>query len=372
MKKILIVNVNWVGDAIFSSPIFKALKAAYPRAKISCLAVPRVREILESIPAIDEIILYDEDGAHRSPLAKLRLIYVLSQKHFDAAFLLHRSLTRALLVFFAGIPRRIGYDAKGRGRFLTRAIKAPDEQTTHRLDYYLNVVESFGVAVIDRASSLAVSIASETENRELLERHDIGDKDFLVVVHPGGNWDLKRWPVHHFTRLIEELMKDGKVNPSTSPALKAQGLLRVDSERRLFRRGMGAVERVKVVISGSDQDVVLTEAIISGLRRKPVVLAGKVDLKQLMALMKRADCVVSADSGPLHIASSVGTSVVGIFGPTRPEITGPRGSGRAVILQRDVGCNRRPCYNLECPDNICMQAVSVKEVLDAVRQFQDQ
>ena len=339
MKKILVVNVNWLGDVIFSSPVFKALKAAYPQSQISCLAAPRVREVLEAIPGIDEIIVYDEQGVHRNPFAKLRLIHELSQKHFDAAFLLHRSLTRALLVFFAGIPRRIGYDAKGRGRFLTRAIKTPDERTTHRLDYYLNVVESSGVTVADRASSLTVSIASETENRDLLKRHDVGDGDFLVVVHPGGNWGLKRWPAHHFTLLIEELMKDGKV---------------------------------KVVISGSDQDVVLTEAIISGLRRKPVVLAGKVDLKQLMALMKRADCVVSADSGPLHIASSVGTSVVGIFGPTRPEITGPRGSGRAVILQRDVGCNRRPCYNLECPDNICTQAVSVKEVLDAVRQFQDQ
>ena len=222
---------------------------------------------------------------------------------------------------------------------MTSVIKTPDERATHRLDYYLNVVESFGVTVADRASSLTVSIASETENRDLLKRHDAGDRDFLVVVHPGGNWDLKRWPVHHFTRLIDELMKDGKV---------------------------------KVVISGSDQDVVLTEAIVSGLRRKPIILAGKVDLRQLMALMKRADCVVSADSGPLHIASSVGTNAIGIFGPTRPEITGPRGSGRAVILQRDVGCNRRPCYNLECPDNICMQAVSVKEVLDAIRQFQNQ
>lgn len=336
MRKILVVNVNWVGDVIFSSPIFKALKAAYPQSQISCLAVPRAREILESIPDIDEIIVYDEQGVHRNPLAKLRLIHKLSQKHFDAAFLLHRSLTRALFVFFAGIPQRIGYDAKGRGRFLTRAIKAPDEQTTHRLDYYLNVVESFGVTVADRTSSLTVSIASETEIRDLLKRHDIGDKDFLVVVHPGGNWDLKRWPVHHFTLLIEELMKDGKV-----------------------------------VISGSDQDITLAQTIAADFPFKPVILAGKTNLKQLMALMKRADCVVSADSGPLHIASSVGTSVVGIFGPTRPEITGPRGNGRAIILQRDVGCNRRPCYNLECPDNTCMQAVSVKEVLDAVRQFQD-
>src|SRR5262245_11739670 len=117
MKKVLVVNVNWLGDVIFSAPVFQALKAAYPQSQVSCLAVPRVRAILESIPGIDEIIVYDEEGAHRNPLAKLRLIRELSAKHFDAAFLLHRSLTRALLVFLAGIPQRIGYATKGRGPF---------------------------------------------------------------------------------------------------------------------------------------------------------------------------------------------------------------------------------------------------------------
>lgn len=339
MKKVLVVNVNWMGDVIFSSPVFRALKAAYPQAKISCLAVPRVREILESIPGIDEIIVYDEHGVHRNPFAKLRLVYELSQKHFDVAFLLHRSLTRALFVFLAGIPQRVGYDAKGRGPLLTRKAKPMDERTVHRADYYLNVLESFGVAVADRTSFLTVNSESEKEIHDMLESYEVGEKDFLVVVHPGGNWDLKRWPARYFTLLTGQLLQDGGV---------------------------------KVVISGSDQDVVLTEAIISGLRRKPIVLAGKIDLKQLLALMKRADCVVSADSGPIHIASSVGTDVIGIFGPTRPEITGPRGSGRSIILQYDVGCNRKACYYLECPDNTCMQAVSVNKVIDAIRQIQNQ
>ena len=338
MKKILVVNVNWLGDVIFSSPIFKALKIAYPRARISCLAVPRVREILESIPGIDEIIVYDEEGIHRSPFAKLRLIRELSQKKFDAAFLLHRSLTRALLVFCAGIPQRIGYDTKGRGRLLTRRIKTPDEQKIHRSDYYLNLVESFGVTVADRTSFLQVPTISQTQIRDLLKSHDIGERDFLVVVHPGGNWDLKRWPAPYFTTLIDQLSNN---------------------------------QKIRVVISGSSQDIALVEGMISGLNKKPLVLAGKIGLQQLMALMKRADCVVSADSGPIHIASSVGANVIGIFGPTRPEITGPRGSGRSIILQHDVGCNRRPCYFLECPDNTCMQAVSVDKVLDAIRQIQD-
>ena len=111
MNRILVVNVNWLGDVIFSSPIFKALKSAYPEAKISCLAVPRVKEILESIPEIDEIIIYDEKGKHGNPFAKFSLIAKLHREKFDIAFVLHRSWTRALLVFLAGIPQRVGYDA---------------------------------------------------------------------------------------------------------------------------------------------------------------------------------------------------------------------------------------------------------------------
>lgn len=339
MKKILVVNVNWIGDVIFSSPVFKALKAAYPAAKISCLAVPRVREILECVPDVDEIIVYDEDGIHKSFWAKIKLIYALSQRHFDAAFLLHRSLTRALFVFWAGIPRRIGYDTKNRGPFLTHKIKAPDEREVHRADYYFNILESFGVPVSERESLLTVPAESEKEISVVLKNHDIAQEDYLVVIHPGGNWDLKRWPVPNFTLLIEQLMNDGNV---------------------------------KVAVSGAGQDIPLAETIVSGLRRKPVMLAGTINLKQLIALMKRANCVVSADSGPLHIAGSVGSNTVGIFGPTRPEITGPRGRGRSIILQYDVGCNRRACYHLACPDNTCMQAVSVAKVMDAIRQVQNQ
>ena len=139
MKRILVVNVNWLGDVIFSSPIFKALKEAYPQVHISCLALPRVKEVLESIPYIDEIIVYDEKGRHWNPFAKLGLVWSLRRRHFDVAFLLHRSLTRALLVYFAGIPQRVGYDAKGRGRFLTHEVEPLDDQV-HRCDYYLNIL----------------------------------------------------------------------------------------------------------------------------------------------------------------------------------------------------------------------------------------
>ena len=160
MDRILVVNVNWLGDVIFSAPVFKALKEVYPQARISCLAVPRVKEVLESIPFIDEIIVYDEKGRHWNPLAKLKFILELRRKHFDVAFLLHRSLTRAFLVYLAGIPRRVGYDAKNLGRLLTHVVDPLDGQA-HRSDHYLNIIESYGVPVKDRRCQLDVSLEAE-------------------------------------------------------------------------------------------------------------------------------------------------------------------------------------------------------------------
>ena len=335
MNKVLVVNVNWIGDVIFSAPVFTALKGAYPRARISCLAVPRVAEVLAGISAIDDIIVYDEQGRHRNPFAKLRLIHQLRVQRFDAAFLLHRSLTRALLVYLAGIPRRIGYDAKGRRIFLTHIVR-PSPVTEHRSDHYLRVVEDYGVAVRDRHYQLTVSQEAEQAVEKILRGHDIQEEDFLVIIHPGGNWPLKRWSSKNFELLAGRLMEQGNI---------------------------------KVVFTGAEGDRPFINAILSRLADKPLVLAGKINLKQLAALMKRADAVVSADSGPLHIASAAGTMVIGLFGPTRPEITGPRGPGQSFVLQKDVGCNRQACYHLKCPDNICMQAVTVEDVLEIIRQI---
>ena len=92
------------------------------------------------------------------------------------------------------------------------------------------------------------------------------------------------------------------------------------------------------------------------------IVVGQGLLAKTGRLMKKANLLISADSGPLHMANSLGTNIIGIFGPTRPEITGPRGQGQSKILQHDVGCNREACYYLNCPHNICMQAVRVDEI----------
>ncbi len=339
MKNLLVVNVNWLGDVIFSSPVFRALRKSYPDARISCLAVPRVREILESIQEIDDIIIYDEDGRDRNLLSKFRMVGRLRRENFDAVFLLSKSRSRASMMKLAGIPVRVGYENKNRGRLLSH-IAAGDVNSMHRSDYYLGVIEAFGVAVEDRSTILEAREEDCHTVQQMLSDQGRDPSKKLIALNPGGNWDLKRWPAENFARLAERLSTD---------------------------------KELQLVFTGADKDRPLVEDIFrtASFESKPIKLTGQMTLKQLTALMTCLDVFVTADSGPLHMATSVGCPTVSVFGPTRPEITGPRGTGQNVTLQKDVGCNRRACYHLECRNNICMQAVTVENVYEAIKSIQD-
>jgi len=333
MNNILVVNVNWLGDAVFSTPLFKALKKTYPLARLTCLCVPRVKEVLEYCPYVDKIIIYDERGLHRFPWAKWQLIRDLKKEKFDVSFLLHRSMTRALLVYLAGIPLRIGY-SKSKG-LLTNPVEMKSEEI-HRCDYYLKVLEGYGIRVQDRLCEL---VLKEDDRRSLeakLSKARIGLTESYVVLNTGGNWDLKRWSADSFALLAKRLTQEF-------------GL--------------------KIVFSGSGKDREHCQRIAQAADIRAVVLAGETSLGESLVLYKRAVAVISSDSGPLHLAHSVGADVIGIFGPTMPSITGPRGRGRAQILFKDVGCNKAPCYHLSCANNVCMQSVTVDDVCQAFKKF---
>ncbi|MCC6759232.1 MAG: lipopolysaccharide heptosyltransferase II [Candidatus Omnitrophica bacterium] len=334
-EKILVVNVNWLGDVIFSIPVFKSLRKNYPQASISCLAVPRVKEILECVPGIDEIIIYDEKERGRGPFAKIGLVRRLQQKNFDKVFLLHGSWSRALLMFLAGIPVRVGYQKEGRSRFLTHPVD-PAGEGVHKADTYLNIVESFGVPVWDRTSELRVPDNARQEIVIILGENGIQDNERFVVVHTSGNWDLKRWPQKSWAELVKTLVTELKI---------------------------------KVVISEGPKELEWAKEVARLSQVDPLVLAGKTNLPQLMALLEKASLVISADSGPLHIASCVSRNVIGIYGPTMPLTTGPRGKANVQIFHKDVGCNRASCYHLACPDNDCMQAVTVNDVAEAAKNI---
>jgi len=338
MKKILVVSVNWLGDVVFSLPVYRALKAAYPHARVCALAVPRVKEVLEMCFDVDEVIIYDEDGKARGLLGKIGAGLALRGMKFDAVFILRRSLSRTLVTWLAGIPVRAGFFHACWSWLLTHGVDDRGCDQAHRSDVYLRVIESFGLKAKERSSSLQVGRDVCERLATKLRAKGLAGDERIVVLNTGGNWGLKQWPEERFAELTARLTRE---------------------------------LRVTVVLSGGVSDVMRVGAIAKSSGVSPVVLAGETDIKELAALFKRAHRVVSADSGPLHLANAVGANVLALFGPTRPEITGPRGQGRIKVLTRDVGCNRAPCYYLECRDNRCMKALTVDDVLQTFKVLKD-
>ncbi len=326
-KRILIINVNWIGDVLFSTPFIRTVREAYPDSYIACLLHPRCREMLELNPRLNEIIIYDEEGAHRSLRGKAALVKSLRDKKFDTAFILHRSFTKALIAALAGIKERIGYPTKNRAFLLTNAVEEPTEEV-HKVEYFLDIARSCGLKISDRSYEFFIKDADRDFIKGILSSEGVTEKELLVVLCPGGNWDPKRWPKENFAKLGDLLV-----------------------ER------FGA----RIVISGAKKDSGLAEDIRNIMKAKPVVTCGKTNLKQLGALLERADLVVANDTGPMHLAVAMRTRTIALFGPTSPHITGPYGKGDYKVIFKNDKCDV-PCYDFSCADNRCMADIKVEDV----------
>jgi len=332
-KRILIFNVNWLGDVLFSSATIRNIRRNYPDSYIACVIPSRCYPILKGNPHLDEVIVFDEKDRHKGMLEKLNFVSLLKKKDFDTVFLLHRSFSRALICRLAGIKQRIGHYTKKRAFLLTTKIIPPARDSLHRIDYYLDVIEKAGLRVEDRYLDFFFTPEDEEQVDNFLEKNSIKTGEVIVAINPGGNWMPKRWPLDYWARLADKLISD-----------------------------IGA----KVIITGSISDLLLAGQIKDAMKEPPLIACGVFNLKQLGALARKVEFFITADTGPLHIANAVGAKkIIAIFGPTAQSITGPYPSTNTFVLQKDIGC-RIPCYKVKCPDNRCMQVITPDDVLTQV------
>ncbi len=335
-KRILIFNVNWLGDVLFSSATIRNIRRNYPASYIACVIPSRCYPILKDNPYLDEVIIFDEKDRHKGMLAKLNFVSLLKSKKFDTVFLLHRSFSRALICRLAGINQRIGHFTKKRAFLLTKKIAPPKKDSLHRIDYYLDIIEKAGLRIEDRYLDFFFSPLDENHVEDFLSKNSIGKNDFVVALNPGGNWMPKRWPKDYWAQLADKLIKEMKA---------------------------------KVIITGSASDLALANQIKGAMKEVPLVACRVFNIKQLGALAKRADLFITADTGPLHIANAVGAKkIIAIFGPTSKEVTGPYPATNVVVLQKNTGC-LIPCYKVNCRDNRCMKAITPDDVLAEVEKI---
>ncbi len=325
-RRILVFTTNWLGDALFVSPLISALKYNFPQSRLSVLLLERVKAIFHNHPQIDNILIYNN---RINLISLLTTIIRLQRERFDAAFIIKPSLTRTLILRLAGIKEIIGFDNRKSGWLLTVRI-APPHKDLHRIDYFLTILENMHLKIEKRKYEFFPSSEDKAYIDRLFLQRNINRDLPLLIINPGANWIPKRWPVDSFAELIKNIKMRLALN---------------------------------IIITGSEKDRGLSEQIIRKSGECVFNFAGQTSLGQLGALMREADVVLSADSGPMHIAAAVGTKVVALFGPTSASITGPYPLSNHIVIQKDVGC-RLPCYESSCQDYRCMKAISVEEVAD--------
>lgn len=333
--KILIWTKNWLGDVLFEVPALQAIRDNFPEARLSAVAPFRCQEILGAIPFLDEVKFFDERENGRGLFAKARFIAWLRSQKFDKVFLFHRSFTRALLTWLGGIPERIGYETPKRKGVLTRPVPEP-RGPLHQVDYFLVLLKWAGLEVRFGAEyQFFLRPDDEAQALQFLKVNGLRDKAF-VAFHVGANWGPKRWPAGHFARLADLLTET-----FSSP----------------------------VVLTGSAKDGETADQIIQqcGVAH-PISLCAKTSLGALGAFFRKAAFVVSSDSGPMHIASGVGTPVVALFGPTSPQMTGPRGIGKKVVLSFVPEGYSIPWKGKNLPPGGWMERIQPEEVLKTIQQ----
>jgi lipopolysaccharide heptosyltransferase II len=326
-EKILIFELNWLGDILFSFPLLRALRQEFPEAYISCAVVPRYADLLAYNPWISDVhVLSDENGITTLG-EKLAFVGLLKKEKYDMCLFLKPSSTKTVMALLAGISERVGFS--GKNAPLTREVDIPTGEV-HRADQLLALAAAIGVNEADGMYEYFIDEEYEEKAGELIHKEGRG-ANRIVALNAGGNWGPKRWPPENFALLAKMLL--------------------------------ARFNDIEIMIPGSPKDLEVSQYLVSESDpERCYTLAGRTGLNELAALFKRSVLVVSADSGPLHLASATGVATIGLFGPTSQKLTGPRGSGENIVIQSEVPC-KIPCYVEECGmDFRCMKSITPERV----------
>ena len=338
-KNILVRGVNWLGDAVMTTPALQRLREAAPEARITLLTHEKLADLWSGYPHVDQVLTFRAGESAFSVARRLNA---------DLALILPNSPRSALECFLARVPRRVGFARGGRSILLTDPVPMRQETvhlrkrsaaeirrladsgkprtqfaaTGHQIHDYLHLLRAMGFSAEPTPPKLY------TDDAELRRKH-LDDKLWFGL-NPGAEYGpAKRWPAELYVQAAREIQR---------------------------------LTGCAWVVFGGVRDKPLTQPIASALGA--LDLTGRTTLRELAACFRGCKVLLTNDTGPMHLAAAVGTPVVVPFGSTSPELTGPQ---TGMVLTGNAGC--APCFRRECPiDFRCMRSITVEQVIQATLQ----
>ena len=338
------IRLGALGDVVRTLPAGSSLRAAYPGAHLAWLVEPSAATALEEQPWIDEVLVFPRpklSAALRQrqlePLLALLggFVSTLRARRFDLVVDFHSLLRSALLSWVSGARRRVGlaspFGTEG-SWWLAGETAELEPAKLSRFDRNSGLVEYLGVEAKLAAQPFAVSPADRARAEASLAPGRVP-----VALHPGTSegTPYKRWRVDGYSELARRLRDEDGL-----PSVVTYGPAR--------------------------EDRALAEAVVEGADGAARLAPQTLTLRELAALMASVRICVGADTGPLHVASLVGTPVVQLLGPTDPVENAPFSSTPSRSLRTGIECS--PCRN-GCAAATCMREIDPESVLCAVRDL---
>jgi ADP-heptose:LPS heptosyltransferase len=346
LRSLLLIRPDHLGDMLFLTPALHAFRTASPATRITLLAGPWAVPAMQSNPDLDGVETCSFPGFDRSPKASLlapyRLLFAqaraLRGRGYDAAVILRFDhWWGAWLAAAAGIHSRIGYDCPETRPFLTWALPyLPDCHEVEQNGALLRTLVGQGAAWDLGQTRFAVASSDREWVNDWLQSHKVAAGVPLVAIHAGAGVAVKHWPSAAWAAVAQQLVHS---------------------------------HGVRILLTGAPEERNLTQSIAEGVGWPALDAAGETTLGQLAALLERCTLAMGSDSGPLHLAVSVGTPTIHLYGPVASARFGPWGDPtRHVVLETAWPC--APCNRLDwTPDVLdrhrCMADITPAQVLSA-------
>jgi len=326
---------NWLGDAVMATPVLEDLRHHWKHAKITAMCPVNLTPLLAEDPHVDELMSFQRPSGWLSHQQHGKIIESLRLGKYDLGILLTNSLSSAWWFWRGGVQNKIGYIGHWRRLLLDKAVPyPPNRENQHLVKTYKMLLEPLGIALSQSAPRLYITEQEKQAAKDLLKNCGVGPNQIIVGINPGAAYgSAKCWLPDRYRAVTQKLLE----NPS-----------------------------IAVVYFGDRAGAPLVQEICQGMPERVVNLAGKTNIRELMALIQACHIFLTNDSGPMHIASALGTPLLALFGSTSDVATGPYRGG--LVIHKHVECS--PCYKRTCPiDFRCMTRIEVDEVYRELKKM---
>ena len=335
---------SWIGDVVLSLPTLQTLRSIYPDARITAIVKFPTGQLLSNHTLVDSILQFPENKGD-GHIKQYAYVKRLRKYNFDLGITFSNSFHSALMLMCAGARVRIGYRTDGRQILLTDSIPVTqkNKKKLYRVNYFHKILVHLNADSPPSCYDPKWIEVNSREQKKTLRSLRLLKKDLIITIHPSASKIERAWHAERFGILCQSLIK---------------------------------AYSVKIILVGTNAEKLLLEKISLFCPPEKVIIAEKNSLIEVAHLLKASQLFIGNDSGLLHVASLVGTPVVGIFGPGRASTTGPFiDFKKQEIVSRNYSCS--PCsqhFFKEFEPSLhrkpeCLESISVKEVFEAVNRI---